>query len=255
MCFELFTPPVFQVEYFNRTLSGNEKADGRKFRQRLDSLNERHKAVAPYAHQMRLILHDQRDLDKFRELCVTAGISRPILANVEALNKGFYIHKRLYTLELKIKEFAWPVAFQMEALLRNALVHTEDLLHLCKPIQDLCEQFPQNASDTLRLFTETLRTKGPRQTTLDCWAQVCKREPKPEAPTLRPGDFLCHHVTITPTRFLLEGPYVVQSNRVIRDYEGYQDNFIRVDFRDEDHLQYRSERDVRTPTSFISGLR
>ena len=51
---------------------------------------------------------------------------------------------------------------------------------------------------------------------------------------------------MTPTRFLLEGPYVVQSNRVIRDYEGYEHNFIRVDFRDEDHLQYRWEKDVRT---------
>ncbi|KAJ3536923.1 hypothetical protein NM688_g6770 [Phlebia brevispora] len=245
ICFELMTPPVFQLERFNRTLTGVEWNDTRKYRQRLDSLNEAHKAVSPYAHQMRIILHDQRDLDKFRELCVVAGITRPIFAHVEAFSNNFFTSKKVYNLQCKLKEFSWPVAFQIEALVRNALVHTHDLYALLlTPIEELCQKYPQNASDTLRLFTEELRTRDNRTSIIDCWNKVRNKEPKPEAPTLRPGDFLCHHVTVTPTRFLLEGPYVIQSNRVIRDYEGYQDNFIRIDFRDEDHLQYRWERDT-----------
>jgi hypothetical protein len=32
---------------------------------------------------------------------------------------------------------------------------------------------------------------------------------------------------------ILEGPYPVQSNRIIRKYQKYEDNFLRVDFRDE----------------------
>jgi RNA-dependent RNA polymerase len=43
---------------------------------------------------------------------------------------------------------------------------------------------------------------------------------------------------------ILEGPYVIQSNRVIRQWADYQDNFIQVDFRDEDRLQYRWDREV-----------
>ena len=43
---------------------------------------------------------------------------------------------------------------------------------------------------------------------------------------------------------LLEGPYVIQSNRVIRQYQGFEDYFLRVDFRDEDRLQYRWDKDV-----------
>ncbi|KAH9945817.1 RNA dependent RNA polymerase-domain-containing protein [Epithele typhae] len=43
---------------------------------------------------------------------------------------------------------------------------------------------------------------------------------------------------------VLEGPYVSQSNRVIRQFVGYEDHFLRVDFRDEDRLQYRWAREV-----------
>jgi hypothetical protein len=38
--------------------------------------------------------------------------------------------------------------------------------------------------------------------------------------------------------------YAIQSNRVIRRYRGSEDAFIRVDFRDEDRLQYRWDREV-----------
>ena len=58
------------------------------------------------------------------------------------------------------------------------------------------------------------------------------------------GKFKCYHVTCTPTRMVLEGPYVSQSNRVIRQFAGYEDHFLRVDFRDEDRLQYRWAREV-----------
>jgi len=43
---------------------------------------------------------------------------------------------------------------------------------------------------------------------------------------------------------ILEGPYASQSNRIVRQYTGYEDHFIRVDFRDEDRLQYRWDREV-----------
>lgn len=52
------------------------------------------------------------------------------------------------------------------------------------------------------------------------------------------GHFYCHHITFTPTRTILEGPNPTQSNRVIRTYQeidpAFTENFIRVDFRDED---------------------
>jgi hypothetical protein len=38
--------------------------------------------------------------------------------------------------------------------------------------------------------------------------------------------------------------YAIQSNRVVRRYKDHGEHFLRVDFRDEDRLQYRWEREV-----------
>jgi RNA-dependent RNA polymerase len=68
------------------------------------------------------------------------------------------------------------------------------------------------------------------------------------------GKIMCHHAIITPSRILLEGPYVTQSNRVIRRYQDHDpslvDFFLRVEFRDEDHLAYRWDATVNS-TGFL----
>ncbi|THG97697.1 hypothetical protein EW026_g4356 [Hermanssonia centrifuga] len=246
-CFELWTPPVFQLERFNRELTGRDWNDSRKYRQRLESINASHGAIAPYAHQLRIILHETKDLEDFSYLCTVAGLPRPIKAHMEAFSNGFYAARKLHNLYLHFKEFDWRVAFQMEAMLRNGLINTQELLQqLYQPIKDLCSCQPATAADTLRLFTDALRSPDLRQSKIDRFRQICGRDPSESlsAHRLSKGNFLCHHVTITPTRMLLEGPFVIQSNRVIRKYQGYEEHFIRVDFRDEDRLQYRWERDT-----------
>jgi len=56
------------------------------------------------------------------------------------------------------------------------------------------------------------------------------------------------HVIITPTTMFLNGPFPEQSNRVIRRYDNENhENFLRVTFRDENHLQYRFDREVDGP--------
>ncbi|KAG8818545.1 hypothetical protein FRC18_012430 [Serendipita sp. 400] len=58
--------------------------------------------------------------------------------------------------------------------------------------------------------------------------------------------FECHHVTITPTSVILNGPFPDESNRVIRKYIDHQQCFLRVQFREEDRLQLRLDRGVDT---------
>ncbi|KAI0748499.1 RdRP-domain-containing protein [Daedaleopsis nitida] len=260
VCFELLTPPMLERERFNRMLTGNDWNDQRKFRQRLDSLNEAHAVVAPYAHHMRIILHTEDDIRKFAELCVVADLKRPIWANVEAFNKGFYSPKRLHEFRNWLRQFDWPVAFQLEALIRSGLMHTEDLLvHFRRHVEKLCKEYPLDAADILRHFSETVRTKNPADTLMDCYLRVAPVNGKPSKGMRKTkasrdddsqigdpdmGKFKCYHVTFTPTRMVLEGPYVSQSNRVIRQFVGFEDHFLRVDFRDEDRLQYRWAREV-----------
>lgn len=259
VCFELLTPPMLERERFNRTLTGQDWMDQRKFRQRLDSLDEAHAVVAPYAHHMRLVMHTEQDILKFAELCVVAEIKRPIRANVEAFSQGFFSPRQLYTFHNWLNQFTWPVAFQLEALLRGGFLHTQDLLvHYRKDIEKLCREQPEEAADTLRYLCETIRTKDPLDTIKNCFDRVLpqggtrdkilkngfSRFDTERARERDAGKFQCYHVTFTPTRMLLEGPYSSQSNRVIRQFAGYEDHFIRVDFRDEDRLQYRWAREA-----------
>ncbi|KAM5531730.1 hypothetical protein V8D89_014579 [Ganoderma adspersum] len=254
--FELLTPPMLERERFNRTRTGENWRDERKFRQRLSSLSDAHAVSAPYAHHMRLILHTEADIRQFADLCVVADLKRPFWANVEAFNNGFFSPKQLHLYHNWVAQFPWAVAFQLEALLHNGLLHTEDLLnHFRGPIEKLCEEHPKDVGDILRDFSEALRTKAPIDTHMDCFHRVVPgtggQKWKPmrgdDEMTQRAqdaGKFKCYHVTFAPTRLLLEGPYVSQSNRVIRQFAGYEEHFLRVDFRDEDRLQYRWAREV-----------
>lgn len=247
---------MLERERFNRTMTGENWRDQRKFRQRLSSLNEAHAIVAPYAHHIRLVLHSEQDIRKFAELCTVADLKKPFWVNVESFNNGFFSPKQLHLYHNWVSQLPWPVAFQLESLLHNGLLHTEDLLkHFRGHIEKLCRNYPNDAGDILRDFSEALRTKAPLDTHMDCFRRVAPDTGGEKWKPLRnddvmterardSGKFKCYHVTFTPTRILLEGPYVSQSNRVIRQFAGYEDHFLRVDFRDEDRLQYRWAREV-----------
>lgn len=234
---------MFQREDFHRTLTGDEYKDNRGFRKRIESINAAHAVVAPYAHNLRVILNHEDDLRAFAGLCHVAELQKPFNATVEAEAKQFFSSKEIYRVETWLKTIPWPIAFQVEAAIRNGLLTTPELWSLRPAIEELMRNHSENAADILRLLVEALRKRTKAQSPLDCMADARRTPLVDKRPNA--GTFLCHHVTVTPTRLLLEGPYVIQSNRVIRKYgPDYQSNFIRVDFRDEDHLQYRWERDV-----------
>lgn len=245
ICFDLYTPPILERQHFNRE-STNDWQDLRKSRQRIDSINEAHAVVAPYAHHLRLIMHTEQDITYFAKLCKDANLRSPVWANIDSYARGFFSPKQLNRVLLWIRTFDWTVAFQIEALLRNGLLNTEELLnHLHNPINDLYREHREIAWHILRSFSETLRSRDIHETPMQCFQRALSRGSDQGPMSLSPGQFLCHHVTFTPTRVILEGPYVIQSNRVIRQYFGYHEHFLRVDFRDEDRLQYRWSRDVR----------
>ncbi|KZT06990.1 RdRP-domain-containing protein [Laetiporus sulphureus 93-53] len=243
ICFDILTPPILEKQRINRELTGDDWRDNRKFRQRLSSLTATHAVVAPYAHQLRVILNEEQGVDCFEELCKVAGLQRPVRAKVEAYNCGFFLPKKLHNIKVWVRSFDWPVAFQLEALLHNGLLTTEDLLGVLRgPVVDLYDKQRVQAGEVLRLYSAELRSRKSEETPMQCFNRI--RNEDVESTPLLPGNFACHHITFTPTRMILEGPYVIQSNRVIRRYADHQEHFIRVDFRDEDRLQYRWAREV-----------
>ena len=254
ICFDLFVPPVLQRERFNR-----DAGKDTKFRQRIDCINPSHGIVAPYAHQVRLVMHSDKDITEFTELCRHAELQRPIRANIEADAMGFFARKQLYKLSVWLRECEWPIAFQLEGLLRNGLLITPVLMEDLRPrIEQMIREQPEVAASILAAFAGGLRNQEQQRRPIDMLQEAIEKSSSPLQIRLPTGNFFCHHVTVTPTRILMEGPYPIQSNRVIRQYARYQNNFIRVDFRDEDRLQYRWERDVcsgkRDLMVFLFGL-
>lgn len=253
--FELDTPTIVEEIQFHRSLTGDRERDSKKFKHRIDSLDEGHRIVAPYAHHLRLELYNEdKILDKFAELCTEAELPTsyivrfPPLKPLVAEKKGFFTGKRLYVLNKMFKQFEWPIAFQLELILHNGLLNSDELQQLVEEVWHLSEkQEPGYVPSLLRKFSERLRENTRAQESPLVRFQAVRKEfyysPAPES-------FRCYHITFTPTRMILEGPYPTQSNRVIRQFKGYEDNFIRVDFRDEDRLRYRWDREV-DGTSFV----
>ncbi|KAL0420729.1 UNVERIFIED_CONTAM: RNA-dependent RNA polymerase 1 [Sesamum latifolium] len=61
-----------------------------------------------------------------------------------------------------------------------------------------------------------------------------KEQPKSPAISLDDGLVYVHRVQVTPSKVYFSGPEVNVSNRVLRHYSDYIDNFLRVSFLDEE---------------------
>lgn len=237
------------------TTTGDSRADNRKSRCRVGSIHPGHAVVAPYCPHLRLVLFSDGEsnaIDRFKKMCQTAGLPAKIIVEcgitgptrIEASRQNFFTDKRMEILHKTLAKFDWPVAFQLESLLHNGLLHTGDLDNLLPEIRALTNQRLNRSSafvgELLRRYNEALQGRPPQESPMQCFKSVQdKFEFSPPSKAFR-----CYHVTFTPTRMILEGPYASQSNRVLRQYQGYEDHFIRVDFRDEDRLQYHWDREV-----------
>jgi len=250
--FDLFAPPNFEKDSFNdRAPEGVEQKGEFKTRHRISTLDDAHASIAPYAHHLRVVLADPDDLLKFEKVCHLAECEpRPIrIARVDALAKEFFVRRELNHVRRWIQTMDWKNAFQIEAYLRCGLLNTHDLLHsLQNPIEDVIRDYGTEASELLRQFSVELKMRQPDDNPIDCLARVRSKHPTLKPLRLAQGHISCHHVIVTPSRILLEGPYTTQSNRVIRHYLSHDpalvECFIRVEFRDEDRLHYRWDGDV-----------
>jgi RNA-dependent RNA polymerase len=220
--FDLHTPVIIEKEDYNRTLTGDEQRDNSRYRHRLIAFDDAHAAVAPYAHHLRLTTINEADLHKFHFLCGVAGIPRPFHITqprfrIEASQRRFFAAPALKRIQRWIASVAWPVAFQIEVLMHNALLNTEDLLDdLHAPIMRHYAADPRKCADLLRHFVERLSSPEhlqpppgqQRESPFACFRHVEQAKKDKSFDTISSGMFSCRHVTFTPTRLILEGPCV-----------------------------------------------
>jgi len=251
---------VIEFIELHRTLTGDKKSDNEKYKWRKGSLDDAHLNVAPYATQVRLVLWHDGNVDmveKFINFCKIAGIGESSLIKrfkepnkINTCRMGFFHPRRIEALHREFTKLPWAAAFQLEALIRNGLLHTQYIEELLPKVVGLCRKHTRNGAvfvgELLKAYNQELQLKNTPSNQIhpmNTFEEVLKKfefaESDPGA-----GTFRCAHVTFTPTRMILEGPYATQSNRIIREYHAFSEHFIRVDFRDEDRLQYRWDKTV-----------
>jgi len=253
VAFGLHAPPLFQKEEYNRDTTVKKK-----YRERLSALNPAHARVAPYAHQVILYLHEHEAGLKIKRLCQWAGLARPTTMDIEIQSRNLFAQSQLDRLAKLLSRTDWKVAFQFECLLRNNLlcvsdvvyIHTNRLASLYDRFEsdEECTDPDHSVAQTLKHLVEQLRGLQD-ESVQQCIDKVLMAPKKtafdPVAAKMATGGtFLCHHVTYTPTRIVVEGPYITQSNRVIRQFPGFEHYFVRVDFRDENRTHFRWSFDV-----------
>ncbi|KAI8980167.1 RdRP-domain-containing protein [Trametes punicea] len=253
VCLDLYCPPRFERQAMYRSSTGEGRKDNRGFRERLPCLDKSHQAVGPFAFQVRLVLNEPKS-KPLRMLCEEAGIRPPSKVQIDVQNCCFFRLETMRVVREWIQGFTWPVAFQLEALLRNGLLNTGDLYDLRADVEELHDADADLAADILRHFSEKLQAKSRGETVVDCFKRTIAGDKAveeslsaedAEVPGPRSkGTIKCYHVIVTPTRVLLEGPYDTQSNRVVRKYYDYRENFVRVEFRDENRMSFRWPKEV-----------
>jgi RNA-dependent RNA polymerase len=247
VAFGLHAPPFFLKEHYNRDPTV------KRYRERLSSLDPPHARVAPYAHQIIFYLHEHEAGSKIRDLCRWAGLPSPITMDIEIQSRNLFAQSQIDRLTKLLGGTDWKVAFQFESLLRNNLLHVSDVVEIhtnrLRPLRqkfenDDCVDPDHSVAQVLKYLVEQLQDRPQDESVSQCIDRVITVPKKgffdPLAARMSTGStFLCHHVTFTPTRMVLEGPYITQSNRVIRRFPGFEHFFVRVDFKDESRTQFK----------------
>ncbi|KAG8906418.1 hypothetical protein FRB99_006920 [Tulasnella sp. 403] len=216
-----------------------------------------HEPVAPFTSlALRMAFYNHGDLMQFEEMARFAHLPPIYEITSPSVHRSLFSKANLDRVLNWIEEFEWTVAFQLQGILNDLMVDPVEVWSLRQQIRLMRDTNPvDKLVEILRLFKGRLRTWGwdggidqgtttladcLRETAADVTAtHMLLRDQKKNA-----GFFNCHHVTLTPTRMILDGPYPDQSNRIIRQYPNHQHCFLRVNFTDEEQLHYRWDRGV-----------
>ncbi|KAG8906415.1 hypothetical protein FRB99_006917 [Tulasnella sp. 403] len=220
-------------------------------------LGPSHESVAPFTSlALRIQFYDYQDLATFEEMAELAQLPPVYEITSPSVHRSLFSEENLDRVLNWIEGFEWTIAFQLQGILNDLMVDPVELWDLHEQIGLMKATYSvEKLAEILRLFKVRLKTWSwdggidEGTTTLaDCLSQtaadvtathILLRNQSKNA-----GFFNCHHVTLTPTRMILEGPYPDQSNRIIRQYPNHQSCFLRVNFTDEEQLHYRWDRGV-----------
>ncbi|KAF8527347.1 RNA dependent RNA polymerase-domain-containing protein [Gautieria morchelliformis] len=237
-------------------LPGEQKIKRRK----LTHLDSDHAVVAPFAWNiLRLVCESLTGLAEFKRMASLANINvhdhrRPVVW------RGLFAEKYQRQLQQWLGRTEWSVAFQCEALYRDLLLDTVELLDLGFRIETLVRNHgPQYTVQVLRQFGLHLRDLWYLEESSTVWScfeqardEIAQSGADIQTANLDKNLFQCLHVTFTPTAMKLRGPFPDASNRILRQHPHNQDAFLRVSFTDEDGFHFTFDRREVDGPEFIA---
>ncbi|KAG8900742.1 hypothetical protein FRC00_011554 [Tulasnella sp. 408] len=246
------SPPALEYHEVTRNFQGQETV---RRRSRLTTFSATHARIVPYTlFAMRITCASQAHMEEFRRMARAANLPRPTDAVPSpVVRRSLFSANALDRIDVWLNELPWSVAFQALSILSSAALDPIELLNLRPRIEALVSDADfgvAKAGQVLRELGSKLKdpaTLIPDEGSIvECFESV-KRDLRrasfsSSSRTRNPGVVNCYHATVTPTRILLNGPFLDQSNRVLRQYPGHQEYFLRVNFTDEDNLHFRWDR-------------
>ena len=245
LVFELYIPPSY------------EKVQGRHPRLKLSFLpSPDHERVAPYASlAIRLVCVRGAGLRDFRRLCRAAQLRRLDEYEYEVVRRKLFSERAISSVHSVLEELDWAVAFQMESLLRGTAIDFLEALDLLpKVIESVELHGKETTASAICSFKNKAKVvfEGEEAEDFDIVGlfQQAIRDVRSQGNliSLRPTDgslYQSLHIEVTPTTMYLDGPFLEQSNRVLRAYNAENhESFLRVSFLDESGYQYRFDREI-----------
>ena len=163
-------------------------------------------------------------------------------------------------LESLLARLPFGVAFELEKAVNNRVISITGALSLQDALLELCQpHFDHDPASILRKFTTYLEEGSIRRGrkhrrqhapgdhtlvgrfrhTIDEYLEEQKKQKKRLAWS-NPAASYTYQLTLTPTRHILEGPSIDQSNSVLRKF-GNHECFLRVSFQDENGSKLRGD--------------
>lgn len=228
--------------------------------ERVSSLDEDHACFAPFAFVYRFGLKNVSDVNYVQRLDGKKGIPE-IATQRTALRPGrnqfVTFFKELATKMLK--DFEFPVAFQLNALFANGILPPYAIVRLLPEISRLAGRFgTAGTAAILKSFVLYVPLADPLgelhvlsheslMATLDSCARNTPRLNSAAASIAieqskhQTGMAYVYHAMITPAGCYFHGPKLDTLNRVLRKYPDHHEYFLRVTFCDEDGDQMMFE--------------
>ncbi|EKM55558.1 uncharacterized protein PHACADRAFT_173705 [Phanerochaete carnosa HHB-10118-sp] len=249
MFFSLASAPTYEA-------SGSVPDITRRGSIQLSALDSQHEEYTPYtSYSLRVLCGKSAGrYNTLRSMCQAAHIS--VHSYVY-----FITRQNIFSVDVRARYNAWlaaelfDIAFQVDAIARAGVMDLQELLKLKPHLEKMRSSLGSSyTAGFIRYLGEEARatswytaTNPTGPVAVDRLIKFylrCKKtfNPSMMLPFSDAETFPCYHVTITPSRFILSGPFPERNNRVMRKYASHTSNFLRVDFADEEGFQYRMDR-------------